>query len=231
MGKITFGLTGGIACGKSAVTKTFRAHNIPMVDADILARQVVEVGTPGLEQVIKCFGSQYLQADGTLDRTALGKLVFSKLEARRQVESIMSPLIQAEADKQIEELHQQGHEKVGYDAALICEMGIADKYRPLIVVSCPALTQLERLMSRNSLTEAEGLARINAQMANDKKIAMADFVIDTSGTIENSIEQTKRIMFRLHGMLLQQKLDNGEIKYHQVPYPYRDCAGNDSPDE
>ena len=164
---ITFGLTGGIASGKSTVTKTFRAHGIPMVDADIVARQVVEPGTQGLEAVISAFGSEYRQEDGTLDRTGLGRLIFSDRTARHQIDMIMLPLINQESDRQIQKLHDDGLLIVGYDAALICEMGNAEKFRPLIVVHCPRDTQLARLMSRNSLTQAEAVA--NARQWADSR--------------------------------------------------------------
>jgi dephospho-CoA kinase len=191
---ITFGLTGGIACGKSTVTKTFRAHNIPMVDADIVARQVVEIGTPGLNEIVRVFGSQYLYTDGTLNRTELGKLVFAEPTAMLKINRIMLPLIAKEADSQMKKFHQDGYDIVGYDAALICEQGNCKKYRPLIVVHCPQDMQLARLMKRNSLTHAEAMARIEAQMPVEKKKKLADHLIDTSGSIENSIAQTEKII-------------------------------------
>jgi dephospho-CoA kinase len=194
---ITFGLTGGIASGKSTVTKTFRAAGIPIVDADIVARQVVEPGTPGLQAVINAFGTEYLLPDGTLNRTKLGALVFANKKKLDICNKIMMPLIHDEGAAQIKKLHDEGHLIVGYDAALICEIGNAEKYRPLIVVHCPTdtqLAQLARLMSRNNLTRAEAMARIEAQMPVEKKKAMADYLIDTSGTIENSISQTEKII-------------------------------------
>ena len=191
---ITFGLTGGIASGKSTVTKTFRAHGIPMVDADIVARQLVEPGTLGLEAVISAFGSEYRQEDGTLDRIGLGKLIFSDRTARHQIDMIMLPLINQESDRQIKKLHEDGLLIVGYDAALICEMGNAEKFRPLIVVHCPRDTQLARLMSRNNLTAAEAVSRIEAQMPVEKKLALANYSVDTSGTVEYSIKQTEKII-------------------------------------
>lgn len=191
---ITFGLTGGIASGKSTVTKTFRAHGIPMVDADIVARQVVEPGTYGLHQVIGAFGTQYLQADGTLDRIGLGKHIFANKEARNLIDKIMLPLISAESAVQLKKLHEEGHVIVGYDAALICEMGDSEKFSPLICVHCSRDTQVDRLMSRNNLTRAEALLRIEAQMPVEKKMALADYTIDTSGTIEYSIKQTENII-------------------------------------
>ena len=228
---ITFGLTGGIACGKSTVTKTFRAEGIPMVDADIVARQVVEPGKYGLELIIKEFGSDYLNTDGTLNRVALGSLVFANQDAMHKINKIMMPLINEESAFQIAKLHSEGNRIVGYDAALICEMGNAEKYRPLIVVQCPRHIQIQRLMSRNQLTEAEAVARIEAQMSVDDKVKMADHVIDTSGSIDDSVKQTKNIVHRLRVMDLKRRLDAGEITYNQVPYPYRDTAGNDIPDD
>jgi len=195
---ITFGLTGGIASGKSTVTKTFRAHGIPMVDADIVARQVVEPGTLGLEAVISAFGSEYRQEDGTLDRIGLGKLIFSDRAARHQIDMIMLPLINQESDRQIKKLHDDGLLIVGYDAALICEMGNAEKFRPLIVVHCSRDTQVARLMSRNNLTRDEAMLRIEAQMPVEKKLALANYSIDTSGTVEYSINQTERIIEALN---------------------------------
>lgn len=194
---ITFGLTGGIACGKSTVTKTFRAAGIPMVDADIVARQVVEPGTRGLEMVINTFGKEYLNEDGTLHRTKLGSLVFSDKEALHKIDEIMLPLINQESESQIKKLHEAGHLIVGYDAALICEMKNHEKFRPLIVVHCPQDTQIARLMSRNNLTRDEAMRRIESQMPVEKKMALADYLIDTSNSIEYSVNQTTQIIEKL----------------------------------
>lgn len=194
---ITFGLTGGIACGKSAVTKTFRANDIPIVDADMIAREVVVPGSIGLEQVINIFGKEYLQADGTLDRIALGKLVFNDKNAMKLINGIMAPLINHESRRQQRAMHIRGWKIVGYDAALIIEQGNVEKYRPLIVVACPRDTQIERLMSRNSLTREDAVARIDSQIPVEEKVKIADYVIDTSGTIEESVSQTEKIIQKL----------------------------------
>lgn len=202
---ITFGLTGGIASGKSTVTKTFRAAGIPMVDADIIARQVVEPGTPGLQAVINAFGTEYLLPDGTLNRIKLGALVFADKKELDICNKIMMPLIHDEGAAQVKKFHDAGAPLVGYDAALICEMGNAKNYRPLIVVHCPMDTQLARLMSRNNLTRAEAMSRIEAQMPVEKKKAMADYLIDTSGTIEESVNQTIRIIELLNDQYNRQR--------------------------
>jgi dephospho-CoA kinase len=186
-----FGLTGGIASGKSTVSKTLLKHGIPTVDADIIARQVVEPGTPGLVSIIKAFGDQYLNQDGTLNRIELGHLVFSDRVARHLIDNIMGPLIQDESARQLNKLHDAGHALVGYDAALICEIGNADKYRPLVVVACSPEAQLSRLMSRNSLTRQQAMDRIASQMPVERKVELADFVISTNGSIDESIKQTE----------------------------------------
>jgi dephospho-CoA kinase len=202
-GMITFGLTGGIASGKSTASRTFVSHGIPMVDADQVARQVVEPGTYGLQEIINLFGESILLADRTLDRIKLGALVFNNpdLELRQRsmhsLNCLMGPLIQEESTAQIRKLHSQGHPIVGYDAALICEMGNADRYRPLIVVSCPMDTQLARLMSRNGLTRDEAMDRILSQMPLEKRLELADYVIDTSGTVDYSIQQAEEILWKM----------------------------------
>jgi dephospho-CoA kinase len=225
---ITFGLTGGIACGKSTVTKTMRAEGCAIVDADIVARQVVEPGTPGLKAVIETFGPEYLQEDGTLNRTKLGGLVFFDKVAMDKINKLMYPLINNEAVAQIKKLHDEGQRVVGYDAALICEQGNVELYRPLVVVECREDTQIARLMSRNTLTRAEAVARIESQMPVQQKVAMADFVINTDGTLEESIKQTKSVVHRIYLKMYQMLLDSGKITYSQVPYPWRDTAGNDA---
>lgn len=193
---ITFGLTGRIASGKSTIAKTFLKHNIPMVDADLIARQVVEPESFGWHLIKSVFGSDYFLQDGMLDRKKLGDLIFSNPDKRMMLDVLMMPLIFAESSKQIEEAHKKSP-IVGYNAPLIIEMGNADKYRPLIVVSCSVDIQLERLMKRNGFTQDESMNRIEAQMPLAKQIELADYVVDTSGTVEESIVQTEKIIDEL----------------------------------
>lgn len=198
---ITFGLTGGIACGKSTVTKTFRANGIPMVDADEAARDVVAPGTAGLHALRYAFGEEYILSDGYLDRVKFGAMVFADTEKRALLDAIMLPLITENVCSQFQKLEQEGHLIIGYDAALICEMGHADFYRPLIVVQCRTLTQINRLMKRNGLTADEAMRRISAQMPVEEKVALADYVINTDGTIEESVQQTTDIVHQLEYLL------------------------------
>lgn len=207
---IVFGLTGGIASGKSTVTKTLRAHGIPMVDADVIAREVVEPGTHGLKLLTQTFGKEYFLSDGTLNRVALGRLVFSDASALKQLNAIMSPLIYSESGWQIAQLLIKGHDIVGYDAALLIETGNYKGYNCTILVACPPEIQINRLMRRNGLTREEAQARLNAQLPLEEKLKCADFVIDTSGTVEESIAQTNKAIQFLEDRLVKQKLERGE---------------------
>lgn len=198
---IIFGLTGNIAMGKSAVTATFRKHGVPIIDADIVARQVVEPGTFGLSLIIGTFGSDYLLPDGTLDRSKLGLLVFSDKDKLSELNDIIQPLIEKNIDLQIENYRNNLAPIIGVDAALIIENGNAKKYSPLIVVKCTPEQQLERLMKRGTndqpLTKQMAMNRIKAQISAENKVKYADYVIDTSLAIENSIEQTLKIIDKL----------------------------------
>ena len=197
---ITFGLTGGIACGKSTVTKVFARNGIPIVDADVVAREVVAPGTLSIRAIVATFGDQMLLSNGTLDRTKLGTLVFQDKQSMFALNIIMGPAIHEESARQLQALHDRGHRIVGYDAALICEMGNADKYRPLIVVYCSRDIQIERLMKRNSLTHEQAVARIDAQMPIEQKVQMANHKINTQGTLEESAAQTERLIEMLKMM-------------------------------
>lgn len=203
---IIVGLTGGIASGKSTVSKTFKEHNIPVVDADIVARQVVELGTPGLQQIKDAFGKDYLNEDETLNRSKLGELVFKDQKSLDKLNNIMDPLMREEQKKQFKKLKERGFKLAVFDAALICEMGNADKYRPLIVVACPLEIQLQRLMARNSLTKEQAMARIDKQFSMEIRTKLADYVIDTSKDIENSIKQTVKIIRKLRQLVVNQEV-------------------------
>lgn len=204
---ITIGLTGNICCGKSTVAKTFVDHCIPVVSADQVARDVVVPGSLGLEQVIGMFGKQYLQANGTLNRKTLGDLIFTDKEAMRQIDAIMGPLIHHESSRQINVIHANrnglldGPTIVCYDAALLLEMGHEHLFHPLIVVHCDQETQIQRLMKRGTghgpLTRQEAMDRIASQLSMEEKMKMADYLINTDGTIEQSISQTVAIIERI----------------------------------
>lgn len=197
MKHITFGLTGSIACGKSTVAKFLNNLGIPSVDADLVAREVVVPGSKGLEQVIAAFGTEHLLPDGTMNRKSIGALVSYNSHELARINKIMYPLIRDESDRQLQALHDQGHELVFYDAALIIEMGNADRFRPLIVVWAELETQIDRLMKRNSIDRETAIQWISLQMSSDEKAERADFVIKTNGTLGELFGSTVDVLNKI----------------------------------
>ncbi|MFO0758257.1 MAG: dephospho-CoA kinase [Byssovorax sp.] len=179
-----FGLTGGLASGKSTVAARFRALGLPVIDADQLAREVVAPGSEGLQAVVKAFGEGVLAADGSLDRARMAELVFSSPDKRRTLNSIVHPRIAALTAERAAELAAAGETLACYEAALLVENGIADAFRPLVVVAVPLDVQVARAMARDGATEEQARARIAAQLPLSAKVAAADFVIDNGGDRE-----------------------------------------------
>jgi dephospho-CoA kinase len=175
------GLTGGIAAGKSTVARCFEDLGVPVVDADKLARDAVARGSSGLSEIVAAFGEDVLLADGTLDRKALGARVFADAALRARLNAITHPRIAQLGAAQVAEHARRGAPYVLYEAALIVENGLHGSFHALVVVSVDPVVQLARLMGRDGLSEAEAKARIAAQMPLEKKIEVADFVIDNSG--------------------------------------------------
>lgn len=173
------GLTGGIASGKSTVAQRLLEHGALLIDADQLARDVVAVGTPGLRAVVARFGPDVLAADGSLDRPALGRLVFADPVARRDLESIIHPAVRARA-AELEASAPDGSVVVQM-IPLLVETGQAGAFDLVVVVDVPAGLQTLRLIERDGLTRAEADARLAAQAGRAQRLAAADVVIDNSG--------------------------------------------------
>ena len=191
---ILFGLTGGLASGKSTVAARLRARGVPVIDADQLAREVVAPGTPGLAAVVDAFGASVLLPDGSLDRAALAERVFSDPEKRRRLNSIVHPLIGAASAARVAELSGRGEAIACYEAALLVENGIADAFRPLVVVAVPDEVQVARAMVRDGATEEQVRARLAAQLPLSAKVAAADYVIDNRGTREETEQRTDEVL-------------------------------------
>jgi dephospho-CoA kinase len=179
-----FGLTGGIACGKSTVAEYFRTHGIPIIDADQIAREVVRAGSPALAELGRAFGPEIFTEDGTLDRKALGSLVFGDGAKRAQLNAILHPRIAARTAELQAELRAHGVVLACYDAALLVETGLADTFRPLVVVVASAAAQQERIILRDGLSVDESAARIAAQSPTADKAKLADHVIVNDGTLD-----------------------------------------------
>jgi dephospho-CoA kinase len=189
-----FGLTGGIASGKSTVAARLRAHGVAVIDADELAREVVEPGTEGLRAVVEAFGEGVLDASGALDRKALGRIVFADAGARRRLNAITHPRIGQRTAALAQELARAGEPLGCYEAALLVENGVVDMFRPLVVVSCPESVQIERIQARDGASQEEAALRVAAQKPLAEKVAVADFVIDTDGPMEQSWERTDEVL-------------------------------------
>lgn len=177
-----FGITGGIGSGKSTVSALLREAGVPVVDADVLARQAVVPGGPGLSQVVREFGLRALGKDGEMDRKLMGQLAFSSVEARAKLNAILHPMIRDLAKAAFEKLESDGAEIAAYDCPLLFESGLQAEYRPTVVVSVSPEEQVRRVMARNRLAEAEVRARIAAQMPLAEKVRMADLVVENEGT-------------------------------------------------
>lgn len=189
-----FGLTGGIASGKSTVAARLRARGVPVIDADELAREVVAPGTEGLRAIVEAFGAGVFGPAGTLDRKALARIAFSDLAARKKLEGITHPRITRLAVERAQELARAGEPLACYEAALIVENGMADAFRPLVVVACPEDVQVARVRARDGASADDALARIRAQKPLSEKVAVADHVIDTSGSMEDSAKRTEEVL-------------------------------------
>jgi dephospho-CoA kinase len=189
-----FGLTGGIASGKSTVAARLRARGVPVIDADDLAREVVAQGTEGLHEVVEAFGSGVLGPSGALDRKALAKLVFADELARKRLNAITHPRIGARMIERAAELERAGEPLACYEAALIVETGLADSFRPLVVCSCSEEVQAARVRARDGSSTEDAFARIRVQTPLAEKIAVADYVIDTSGSLEMNARKTDEVL-------------------------------------
>jgi dephospho-CoA kinase len=179
-----FGLTGGIASGKSTAAARLRARHVPVIDADSLAREVVAPGTEGLAAIVEAFGRDILDPNGALDRKKLGRIAFGDEAARLRLNAITHGRIAERARQRAASLRDSGEPLACYEAALLVENGLADAFRPLLVVACPEEVQIARIRARDDLSESEARDRVRAQKPLAEKIAVADFVIDTAGPVE-----------------------------------------------
>jgi dephospho-CoA kinase len=195
------GLTGSIAVGKSFVSGVLAELGCHVVDSDELARKVVEPGSVGLQRVAEGFGAGVIREDGSLDRAALGAVVFGSEERRQLLNSILHPLIMAEQDALLDSWEREDPRGVGVvDAALLVESGGFRRFDKLIVVHCRPEVQLERLMRRNNLSREEALARINAQLPQEEKLKHADFDVDTSGGFDETRARVEEVYEQLRGL-------------------------------
>ena len=194
-GMITVGLTGGIGSGKSTVARLLSSYGAVLIDADVLAREAVAPGTPGLARVIEEFGADVLAPDGSLDRPRLGALVFADPERLAALNAIVHPYVAARRAELAAEAPADA--VVVSDVPLLVENGLQDDYDVVVVVDAPLEVQLERLRTRG-LHEDEAQARIAAQASREERRAGADIVIDNGGDLESLRRQVHALWDRLN---------------------------------
>ncbi|WP_070120510.1 dephospho-CoA kinase [Bacillus marinisedimentorum] len=191
---VVIGLTGGIASGKSTVSQMMRELGLPVIDADIAARTVVEPGHETYKEVVEHFGTGILNEDKTINREALGSIVFHDENERAVLNSIVHPAVRKYMLFEKEAYIQKGHQAVVMDIPLLFESKLEKMVDRIILVYTDDDTQLERLMERNTLSEEEAMARIGSQMPLSQKVPLADAVIDNNGTINETKTQLEHIL-------------------------------------
>ena len=189
------GLTGGIATGKSTVSQYLAEKGIPIIDADLVSRQVTEKGSPALGMLADAFGAEIIKADGTLDRKALGEIVFSDTEKRVVLDNILHKSIMDSIDEKMAELRKTGKYPIAVvDAALLIESGFDRKMDKVWVVTADMDVRISRIMERDDVTAEFAGKKIASQLSDEERLKKADEVIDNSGTVEELKGQVDRLL-------------------------------------
>jgi dephospho-CoA kinase len=194
------GLTGGIASGKSTVARRLVEHGAVHIDADDLARRVVEPGKPALTRIVEEFGTGVLRRDGTLDRAKLGEIVFGDETARARLNAIVHPAVRALTERLIERAVAEDPDAViVYDVPLLVEASVSEDlpFDLIVVTSAPRRTQVKRLVEERGLEQTQAEARVDAQVGNTERLEVADVVIDTDGSMAHTMSQTDALWQRI----------------------------------
>lgn len=192
------GLTGGIASGKSTVARRLVEHGAVHIDADELARRVVEPGKPALAAIVEAFGPGVLRHDGTLDRQKLGELVFGDDEARARLNAIVHPAVRELSGRLIQKAEQEDADAViVYDVPLLVEASVDHPFDLVVVTNAPRRTQVRRLVEDRGFDPIQAEARVDAQVDNTQRLAIADVVIDTDGSIAHTMSQTDALWHQI----------------------------------
>ena len=191
-------LTGGIASGKSTIAARLAERGAVVIDADALVRETQRAGSPVLAAIVGEFGERVLRSDGELDRAALGAIVFEDPEALARLNAIVHPAVRAESARRFSEVFASDPGAVVvYDVPLLVEARVDDPWDLVVVAHAPAAVRSRRLVELRGMSETEAQARIAAQASDDRRLAIADVVIDTGGSLEDTIAQTDRLWERL----------------------------------
>ncbi len=193
------GITGSIASGKSLVAELLRKRGAAVLSADQLARELVEPGSPLLDELVLLFGVRILAADGALDRKSLGHLVFTDEAARQRLNGLLHPAIAQLSAQRLASLAKSGTALVVYEAPLLFEAGAEKRVDKVLVVTVDPEVQLQRLVQRDNLSLSAAHQRISTQMAQSKKATRADYLIDNSGSLADLEQKLDRLWLELVG--------------------------------
>jgi dephospho-CoA kinase len=192
------GLTGGIASGKSTVARRLVEHGAVHLDADELARRVVQPGKPALAAIVDGFGTGILKHDGTLDRQKLAEIVFNDDEARQRLNAIVHPAVRELTSRLLEKIEgEDPGAVVVYDVPLLVEAAVDHPFDLIVVTSAPKRTQVERLVEERGLDRNQAQARVDAQVGNTERVAVADVVIDTDDSMAHTMSQVDALWHRI----------------------------------
>lgn len=200
------GLTGGVASGKTTISKVFKEEGAYLIDTDQIARELVQPCSPAYYEIIKVFGTEILEEDGTLHRKRLASRIFSNPDQRRSLNRILHPRIKEEMNRSIKGISEKDPEAiVVVDAPLLMETGIHRKMDKVVVITSREDQQIKRLRAREGLSPEEARKIISSQMALEKKVKIADFVIPNEGSLEETIRTTKKVFQELKKIARQKK--------------------------
>ena len=205
---LLIGLTGGIASGKSFVSDAFKNLGVPVIDADVLAREIVEPGSVGLQQLTVHFGTDILTSAHELDRAALRQIIFDDPEQRKTVDALLHPLIRDRSDQRIKATEAQGHIYAIYAVPLLVETEQQDRFDRIIVVDVPEAIQISRLMKRDGSSKQNALAILAAQARREERLAVADDIVDNTGSRDATLKQ----VLSLHNKYKNREYKNREYK-------------------
>ena len=191
------GLTGGIASGKSTVAEILKRQGAAIINADVLAREVVEPDRQAWTEIVNTFGTAVLQPDRALDRQKLRAIIFDDPDARKKLESIIHPQVRALAEQRIREHAAAGYAVIVYEVPLLFEGNLQEWLRPVILVACDVDTQRKRLQSRDNLSAAQAQKHIDAQMSLEAKRRLADYVIENNGSLEDLERQVQAVLEKI----------------------------------
>lgn len=197
---IVVGLTGGVGSGKSTVAGLFREMGAKVIDADSIAREVVEIGEPTLTAIRESFGDEVFEADGALDRRAMAARVFGDDEARARLNAIVHPAVAQRTAELLQEARESGESWVVYDVPLLYENGLEEMFDTIVVVTADEELRRARLRDREGWTEEDIQARMEAQMDLGEKVRRANHVIDNGGTLHETRRQVEDVMTRIFGV-------------------------------